>query len=268
MVDIHNYQRQLDRTINNIKNSKLINEDNRKTILGFYRFCLTDGLSAGKVLRYVDDAYRLARWVNKDLVTLTKTDIEEVIILLDKQSYSEWTKYCFKVALRKLFKWMRNSQDELPLEVKWIKMRQKNCNHKLPEDLLTEEEVRDMIVKANRPRERALIAALYESGCRIHELLNVRMKHVSFDNYGAVINVSGKTGSRRVRLVVSVPYIQDWINNHPFKNNPESFVWIAHDESMRIMGYDRVRLLLTRIAKRAGVKKNSSVNTLRLFTTN
>lgn len=263
MVDIHKYQRQLDRTIENIKKSNLINEENKQTILGFYRFCLTDGISAGKVLRYIDDAYKLAKWVKKDLPELTKTDMEEVIIQLDKQGYAEWTKYCFKVSLRKFFKWMRNSGDELPPEVKWIKMRQKNCNNKLPEDLITEEEVKKMITHARKARERSLIAVLYESGCRIHELLNLRMKHITFDTYGGVISVSGKTGSRRVRLVTSVVYLQDWLNEHPCHDDPEAFIFIKHGTSAEIVGYDRVRHLLTRIAKSAGIKKKVNPHNFR-----
>ena len=70
---------------------------------------------------------------------------------------------------------------------------------KLPEELLTEEEIQKMISSCANLRDRALVSVLYESGCRIGEIGNLRIKDVLFDEYGAKIDVLGKTGARRVR---------------------------------------------------------------------
>ena len=56
----------------------------------------------------------------------------------------------------------------------------------LPEELLTEEEVKRLAEAAENPRDRDFILTLYESGCRVGELISLRLKHVQFDNYGAV----------------------------------------------------------------------------------
>ncbi len=77
------------------------------------------------------------------------------------------------------------------------------------------------------PRDRALVASLYESGARISELSNLKIKHVKFDQYGAVLMVDGKTGMRRVRIIFSSPYLATWLENHPFRANPEAFVWVG-----------------------------------------
>jgi site-specific recombinase XerC len=50
-------------------------------------------------------------------------------------------------------------------------------------------------------RDKALISLLYDSGCRISELLTMDRKDLGFDQYGAKITVSGKTGVRAVRIV-------------------------------------------------------------------
>ena len=49
---------------------------------------------------------------------------------------------------------------------------------------------------------------------------------MKFDNYGAFINVDGKTGSRPIRLVKSVPNLANWLDNHPQKEDPEAPLWI------------------------------------------
>ena len=44
------------------------------------------------------------------------------------------------------------------------------------------------------PRDKAFIMTLWESGCRVGEILALRIRHVAFDEYGAILRVSGKTG--------------------------------------------------------------------------
>jgi len=73
--------------------------------------------------------------------------------------------------------------------------------------------------------------------------------------HGVVINVSGKTGSRRVRLVSSTLFLQEWINRHSLHDDPEAFVWCKESEPAKLVGYDRIRDMLKDVAKRAGVKK-------------
>ena len=260
MVDVHKYGRRLEWAIGRVSKA-LISETNRKALFNFHSYCLADGISPGKLYRYLDDILMLNRWVNKDFKRFTRKDMEQVMIKLDQTNYAEWTKYSFKTSLRRFFRWL-GGKDELPEHVRWIKLRMKNCNHKLPEELITEEEVKKMILAAGKPRDRALISSLYESGCRISEILTIRMKNVNFDRYGSVITVSGKTGSRRVRLVFSVNYLQDWINKHPFHDNPEAFVW-NKGMSEEILTYGRARDLLADLGKKAGVKKRVNPHNFR-----
>ncbi|PWU80342.1 MAG: hypothetical protein DLM72_12635 [Candidatus Nitrosopolaris wilkensis] len=62
---------------------------------------------------------------------------------------------------------------------------------------------------------------------RPHEILNLKIKDIMFkstaDNkqYAEVL-VNGKTGTRHIPLIQSIPYIKDWLSNHPSRNNPNS----------------------------------------------
>jgi integrase len=123
--------------------------------------------------------------------------------------------------------------------------------------MLSEEEIKKMIDACEHPRDRALVASLYESGARISELGNLKIKHVKFDQYGAVLMVDGKTGMRRVRIIFSSPYLATWLENHPFRTDPEAFVWIGIGTVGRNepMVYGAIRMHLKRIAQKAGIKK-------------
>ena len=67
--------------------------------------------------------------------------------------------------------------------------------------MITETELEKIVSVLNNARDKAIVYALYDSGCRIGELLTLRNKDVEFDEYGAILSVTGKTGYRKVRVV-------------------------------------------------------------------
>ena len=156
----------------------------------------------------------------------TKQQIKAVVVQLEQSKYSEWTKKDYKVTLKFFYKWLEGGED-YPDRVKWIKASFKNSKTKLPEDLLTEDEVKRLADAAEHPRDRALVQVLFESGCRIAELLTLRIKNVHFDGYGAVLHVVGKMGDRRVRIVASAPSLASWLDIHPKRSDPECPLWLS-----------------------------------------
>ncbi len=135
-------------------------------------------------------------------------------------------------------------------------------NRKLPEEILTEEDIKKTIDAAQNARDRALVAVLYESGCRAGEFLSMRMKNVSFDRYGAVIIVHGKTGYRRIRLVLSSPYLAKWINMQPFKDDPEAWLWIS-TKTFRRVPYNILCTILRDITIKARIAEKSSAESFK-----
>jgi integrase/recombinase XerD len=46
----------------------------------------------------------------------------------------------------------------------------------------------------------------------------------------AEVLVNGKTGSRHIPLIQSIPYIKDWLSNHPSRNNPNAPLFVSFDK--------------------------------------
>jgi integrase len=253
-AEIYNHKTTLNATLLRIKNSSL-SEDNKSHILKFYRDIQAEGLSLGRIVKYLGTLYNLAKMLPKPFHAATKEDIIDLLQQIESKDYSDWTKRDYKIVIKRFYKWLRQTED-YPEEVRWIKARVKNKNL-LPEQLLTEEEVKKLVASADNPRDKALILVLFESGCRIGELLTLRIRNVQFDEYGAQLIVNGKTGMRRVRIIASAPALATWLDNHPMRDDRDAPLWITMGtrDWGEILKYGSCRQMLAKLVKRAGLKK-------------
>jgi integrase len=145
---------------------------------------------------------------------------------IKKRGIAEWTYQMYCVTLKKFYRWLRGS-DDYPPEVRWLKASVRNKTNITADKLLSEKEVLKLAEVAENHRDRAFVLALYESGCRIGEILGLRMKDIACDENGALLSVSGKTGTRRIRIIASCSELMSWINVHPDSKNRDAPVWIG-----------------------------------------
>jgi integrase len=73
---------------------------------------------------------------------------------------------------------------------------------------------------------------LRDLSARPHEILGLKIKDIMFKTAGnnkqyAEVLVNGKTGSRHIPLIQSIPYIKEWLSNHPSRNNPNSPLFVG-----------------------------------------
>jgi site-specific recombinase XerD len=221
---------------------------NIEQILEFLRNKEIIGIGVVQRLKYIYSIKTLLRIINKNFDQFTERDLENFILGMGK--YKPKTKHIRWYCVKKFFEFIGKKDLYNNLKPSF-----KKKGMKLPEELLTEEEVKRMVEGAYNIRDKALIAVLFESGCRIGELLSRKIKHVVFDEYGAVLIVDGKTGMRRIRLVNSVPLLANWIANHPRKNEPECFLWINMNDYKNLVGQRAVAEMLSSTAKRVGINK-------------
>jgi integrase/recombinase XerD len=216
--------------------------------------------SVGRIEKYWCFLRRIHELLGTCFELAERKDLEMFVIKTDRNNvWSEWTKSDFKRIAKFFFRWLYfgNLEGDYPDIVKWIKCRMKKSSSKTPEQILTKEEIELMANKTNNIRDKALVLVLYESGCRIGEMLNMRIKDIAFDSHGCYILISGKTGWRRVRIIEYSKELLSWLDSHPFKNNPESYVWINLEKTEP---YNRVRPehvnnLLKKLAKKSGITK-------------
>jgi len=240
----------------------------KRQLQDFKRFLFVSGLGKFRVCKYVYLSLRLQGMIKKPLKRATKSDIMRVVEEIERSDYKPWTKHSYKLVLKKLYKWLYTGKVDgngYPELVDWIPLSMRNGNHRLPEEILSQEEIKRMVESASNLRDKAFISALYESGCRVGEFLGLKNKHVQFDDYGAILIVDGKTGMRRVRVVASAPALGLWRDNHPDKGNQEAALWVnlSTNHKGKDLDYRGACFMMTRLAERVGISKKVNPHSFR-----
>jgi len=88
-------------------------------------------------------------------------------------------------------------------------------------------DIEKMLNACDNLRDRLLIKILYEAGARRGELCNMRIRDVQFDEHSAIIWLHGKTGTRTRRIYDATAEIQDYLGQHPYRDDPEAKFWVA-----------------------------------------
>ena len=260
---IHNYDKRLagyKRTIQKCTNSA--------TALRFLDHLGAIGLSVARVSKYASHMPAILRLINAttdgvDLKDITKSNVEAVVAAIHNSRQKEWTKHDKKLALRKLVQYAKNGgctkDTPIPLEVNWISLALKEKNPRVtPENLLTPEDFTAIIKATRNKRDRAMMYVLFEAALRPGELLTMRVGSVIFKAEYCLIAANGKTGIKRIPLVISCKPLLEWLEDHPNKNNPEAPLWCALDNNSlgQRLGYVNFRCRVKRLAKVAGLSKD------------
>jgi integrase len=149
------------------------------------------------------------------------------------------------VVLSRFFKWLHYPEIEDPkrrselsaldkkpdcmMGIKRLKRKEISCYK--PSDLWTQEDDLLFLKWVTNKRDRCYHTMARDLSARPHEILNLKIKDIVFKTVGdkqyAEVLVNGKTGSRHIPLIQSIPYIKDWLSNHPSRNNSSCSLFIG-----------------------------------------
>lgn len=252
-------------------------KENWELIQKYDQDMTSESLAIPTRLKHLNTIYTLNKFYdNKDWKNLTKEDAKSLVAEVNRKYSPDGqetnTTWDHKKILKIFIRWVvygSRSFSEVgdPEATKWIKLK-KVKDRIAREDLLTQDDLNRLLrVCSHNPRDYALIHVHYEGGTRPGEILNLKIKHVMFDEYGAKIKVDGKTGSRQIRLVESEPSLKKWINAHPERNNPEAPLWPSFqnkkDKRGKALAYPSFQQILKKRCQEAGLDKRVYPNLFR-----
>lgn len=262
-MDLYNCKRRLEGQLELVKRQENISSENKKNILEFKDYLFSEGIGVAKIARYMVDARKYCVMLKKSVRMADETDMRRIIGEMEQTDLAAETKRCFKVFLRKFYRFLRgiSEKGKYPPEVSWMSLAISKNNKKLPEELITETEAKDIIRAAGNVRDKAFVGVLADSGARVSEIGMMKIKHISFETHGARLTIHGKTGTRKILVIYSSPYLQQWINMHPHNDNPDAYLW--SNPKGNLLSYTRIAKILKQSAKRAGIKKRIYPHLLR-----
>ncbi|MGA9935258.1 MAG: site-specific integrase [Nitrososphaeraceae archaeon] len=175
---------------------------------------------------------------------MEKVAREDVLSYLDSLKKAEiqdpmhkWigTHSLHRIIIIKFFKWLYYSEIEpkkrpKPNVVENIpKYKRKETSIYKPSDLWSTEDDLLFLKYCPSKRDCCYHTISRDLSCRPHEILNLQIKDVVFKctadakQYAECL-VNGKTGSRHIPLISSIPYIKDWLDAHPQRGNSNAYL--------------------------------------------
>jgi integrase/recombinase XerD len=152
----------------------------------------------------------------------------------DKKWITTWNNYLNRVRL--FFRWLYNakgkvaSEDNVPCEWEtpsFVKIRGKKTKRLSPyleTELWDRDEILFIVKYEPHIRNKAALTLFWDLGARNHEVTLLKIKHIRLkERYGeGEVPHEAKTGGGPVLLTCSFPYVRDWLNKHPFRNEPNA----------------------------------------------
>jgi integrase/recombinase XerD len=189
--------------------------------------------------------------IQKKFIDMTRDD---VLCYLDKYRKPESEDPLHKwigtyntrfVTLCRFFKWLYYADIEDPkrrtelsalekkptciIGIKQLRRKEISCYK--PSDLWFQEDDLVFLKWVTNRRDRCYHTMARDLSARPHEILNLKIRDIVFkiagDKQYAEVLVNGKTGSRHIPLIQSIPYVKDWLTNHPSRNNPNSPLFVG-----------------------------------------
>lgn len=187
---------------------------------------------------------------DKSFKKISMADLDRINEIIDSRDIKDNTKSSYWIAIKLFLSYLGKAK--VAKQIKIVVDR----DRKLPDDLLTQDEIESIVAAAPQTRDKAFISVLYEAGARIGEITQMKYGEVSFDENGATLLLqNSKTGPRRIRLVWSVAVLRQWMAAHPTKK-PSDPLWPRLDSSGLSLDYHGAWGVIRRACKKSGVDKH------------
>jgi integrase len=176
---------------------------------------------------------------NKSFKDLTRTNVITFLDSLHKAEIQDpmhkWigTYNLFRIYLLRFFKWLyypdiepgKRTKPSVVENIAQLKRKEKSIYK--PSDLWTQQDDLLFLKYCPSKRDKCYHAMSRDLSCRPHEILKLKIRDIAFKTTGnyqyAEVVVNGKTGTRPIPLINSIPYVKDYLDHeHSQPANPNS----------------------------------------------
>lgn len=145
--------------------------------------------------------------------------------------------------------------------VDYVKIKMPRREYQIPE-VLTKEEIQEMVEFTSNPKHKAIIALLYSSGMRRDELINLQIKDIDSKRMFIRVNLGKGNKSRDVLLSSkALELLRQYYKTHFPK--PIKYVFEGGGKPGETYSASSITNIIKGAAKKVGIKKNVHIHTLR-----
>lgn len=220
----------------NLHNSKLISE--------FHKFMKSNSASERHQNNNLKAIISYANYLGPNVTFSSINTSQAVLSFLDTKIKTKeedpdqkwittWSDYLHRI--KHFLRWLHNNNSsssqaapmenwETPTFLQIREKRTKRVSPYLESELWEKEDILNVIKYDPYKRNKAILSLLWDLDARPHEITLLKIKHIRLkEKYGeGEIPYEAKTGTGPILLTTSFPYVRDWLNEHPFRNEPEA----------------------------------------------
>jgi integrase len=226
---------------------EISNDINRQLIKDDHRYLITRDTSTNYQKDNVKLTYMFAKFIGESKTFYDVKDSETIVAFLDTRRKSKeedpeqkwittWNDYLWRIKM--FYRWLYNvklkGEDQrnyydinnwmTPNFVNINKKKTKKLSPYNESEIWDREELLSIVKYEPYKRNKAILTLLWDFKARPHEITLMRIKNLRLrEKYGeGEVPYEAKTGSGPILLTFSFTYVRDWLNEHPFKNEPNA----------------------------------------------
>lgn len=219
--------------LSRLKNATILDKD-KQDIEDFYFSLRRANLKKETQLDYINSLKKTCEYykeisIEKPLREIELRDFDKLLFYLEEDlKRKDNTINQYKKSFRKFMSWAygQNCPSWVKAEIKL----KKSVGRIQPEDIPTREEFTAFINTASTPRDKAIIAVAGDAGVRISALLSCTVSSFVENQHASILYLSKDganktTPAKGIPLTWSTAYVQQWLTNHPFREDPKAPLW-------------------------------------------
>lgn len=213
------------------KNELMCIDDNTRIINMYLASLKISGRSDSTIKKYALDIKNLLIFLNnKNILEINTNEIRYYLAWYkENRKVSNTTLENMRLSFNSLFRWLETEDyiDKSPMR----KISTIKCDTQ-KEEIFTQDEIEKLKFGATNLRDRAIIAFLSSTGCRISELCDTNISDVDFVNKEVLVH--GKGNKDRIVFLddIALYHLKEYINYR--KDNNEALFVTLKGETKRV----------------------------------
>ncbi|RLE65287.1 MAG: hypothetical protein DRJ38_03970 [Thermoprotei archaeon] len=217
-----------------LKRRKMLTKQEVNLLVKFDKWCKMQGHTTATRYKNVTFATRLLIYMNTHGLQIEDLNnkYENIVMdFLDTLNVSRNTIIKYFIVSRTFARFLR---DRFGMRIV-IKNKIPKTKEQLPE-VLSEEEIMEIIYGIQNPKFKLFFALTYETGARRSEMINIKLKHIKmYENYAEIEIPQSKSEPRVVPVVLFYPMLKRYLDTHPAREYPESYLFFSNRNVFRPM---------------------------------